>query len=501
MNSISRIGLVLSLAVIAATAGCSSAPPITAEVGQGWKLTWDDEFSGKQLDTTKWSYETNCWGGGNGEQECYTDRPANSFVKDGALVIRAQQESFTGPAEPQDWPNADPTKTATLPYTSARLRTLGKGDFTYGRIEVRAKLPGGQGLWPAIWMLPTDKTYGDWAASGEIDIMEAVNLGTTPELPVYGTLHYGGVYPANVYTGTHYTFTGADPRSDFHTYAIEWSDSQIRWYVDGVHYATQTKTGWYSMSKDANGKLAVHTDGPPFDQRFHLLLNVAVGGAWPGNPDASTTFPQEMTVDYVRVFSCPASPTTLDACATRSPDAQVLAGKKPPGADDIAYDPNFINQDVVTVFDNAVVGPYKLGTYAASGDVKTSFVDDPDRGPVTQIEYNSDESVAYFQSVESFDFTPFTSLEFDAKVGKDPRASGGYTVRMDCTYPCTSGDYAIDLPNDGQWHHFSIPLADLVANPKSNLDLTIVNTPLVISPNTGNQKGVVLLVDNVQVVR
>ena len=152
----------------------ASAEDIQATVGEGWQLVWNDEFDGDAIDSSKWDWETNCWGGGNNELQCYTDRPENSFIRDGKLVIHAQPEEFTGPAEPLEWGSNAGDR--TLPYTSARLRTLGQGDWKYGRIEVRAKLPQGQGIWPAIWMLPTDWVYGGWAASGEMDIMEAVNL-------------------------------------------------------------------------------------------------------------------------------------------------------------------------------------------------------------------------------------------------------------------------------------------------------------------------------------
>src|SRR5690606_20652518 len=153
----------------------------------GWKLEWHDEFDGDSIDTTVWTHETNCWGGGNNELQCYTDRPENSLLRDGALVIRALDEEFTGPAEPLEWEGTDPNVTATLPHTSARLVTRDAVDVHYGRVEVRAKIPGGQGAWPAIWMLPTDSVYGGWAASGEIDIMEAVNLGMTDQMEVHGT--------------------------------------------------------------------------------------------------------------------------------------------------------------------------------------------------------------------------------------------------------------------------------------------------------------------------
>jgi len=245
-----------------------------------WQLVWADEFNGQQIDTNKWEHEVNGWGGGNNELQYYTARQHNSHVANGVLTITARQETYTG-------------SDGTRHYTSARLRTENKGDWRYGRVEVSARMPEGQGLWPAIWMLPTDDAYGGWAASGEIDIMEAVNLNRGGGNDVHGTLHYGGQWPNNTYTGEAYT----PPNSvvdHFHEYAIEWEPGEIRWYVDGVHY--QTQNDWWT----ANGAYPA-----PFDQRFHLILNVAVGGDWPGNPDGSTVFPQTMQVDYVRVYQRP----------------------------------------------------------------------------------------------------------------------------------------------------------------------------------------------------
>ncbi len=241
----------------------------------GWQLVWNDEFDGSSIDSRKWEHEVNAQGGGNNELQYYTARPENSYIENGNLVIRALKETYTGPE-------------GTREYTSARLRTKNKGDWKYGRFEIRAKLPFGQGLWPAIWMLPTDWVYGGWAASGEIDIMEL--LGQEPN-KVYGTLHYGGEWPNNVHTGTSYTLPNGNFSDDFHLFVLEWDTTAFRWYVDGIHYQTQTQ--WYS----SGGAYPA-----PFDQRFHLLLNVAVGGNWPGNPDDSTTFPQTMVIDYVRVY-------------------------------------------------------------------------------------------------------------------------------------------------------------------------------------------------------
>lgn len=210
-------------------------------------------------------------GWGNGELQYYTAN--NATVADGLLTIRAREQNIAG-----------------YGYSSARLRTKGLGDWTYGRFEMRAKLPVGQGLWPAFWMLPSDNVYGTWAASGEIDIMES--LGHDPDR-IHGTLHYGGAAPANVSSGESYRLPLGSAQ-DFHTYAIEWERGEFRWYIDDIHYAT--RTGWWS----AGGPYPA-----PFDQDFHLLLNLAVGGTWPGAPDATTEFPQALVVDYVRVYQRP----------------------------------------------------------------------------------------------------------------------------------------------------------------------------------------------------
>ncbi len=243
---------------------------------QQWQMVWNDEFEGTVLDGTKWTAQIGDGtpglpsGWGNNELQYYTAE--NATVGGGYLTITAKKEVL------QTWA-----------YTSARIRTLGKGEWTYGRFEMRAKLPEGQGLWPAFWMLPSSSTYGTWAASGEIDIMEI--RGSDPGR-VHGTIHYGGPWPANTFTGQDYLLPGGQTFADeFHLFAVEWKAGEIRWFVDSVEYATQTS--WYSSG------------GPwpaPFDKEFHLLLNVAVGGNFPGAPDSTTQFPQTMIVDYVRVY-------------------------------------------------------------------------------------------------------------------------------------------------------------------------------------------------------
>lgn len=241
----------------------------------GWKLVWSDEFNGKELDFTKWSVEENGHGGGNGELQFYVDRPENVRLENGNLVLEARKDSYSSAGVVKD-------------YSSGRIRTKRHASWTYGRFEVRAKLPTGRGIWPAIWMLPEKEAYGGWAASGEIDIMELV--GHEPA-KAHGTLHYGASWPKNVHTGEPFTLKSGIFADDFHVFALEWEKGVFRWYVDGELYQTQTK--WSTTGGEFPA---------PFDQPFHLVLNVAVGGGWPGPPDAATVFPQRMTVDYVRVF-------------------------------------------------------------------------------------------------------------------------------------------------------------------------------------------------------
>lgn len=248
----------------------TNTPLPTSTPEPEWVMVWQDEFDGTEIDESKWSFEVNGDGGGNSELQYYTDFPENAFIEEGHLVIQALEERYIGHE-----------------YTSARMRTLGKGDWQYGRFEIRAKLPTGQGLWPAIWMLPTEWRYGGWPSSGEIDIMEL--LGQEPDT-VHGTIHYGGL-GSHQYTGRPFILAKGDFVSEFHVFTLEWEETALRWYVDGELY--QTQTVWNTKNHDYPA---------PFDQPFHLILNVAVGGNWPGSPDETTVFPQRMEVDYVRVY-------------------------------------------------------------------------------------------------------------------------------------------------------------------------------------------------------
>lgn len=238
------------------------------------QLIWQDNFDGSNLNLSNWDYEygdgcPELCGWGNAELQHYTDQPENITVSNGTLKITAHKNTGTFPE-----------------YTSSRIRTKGLATFQSGRIEARIKMPIGQGLWPAFWMLPEDFNYGSWPLSGEIDITEM--LGQEPSIS-HGTIHYGAKWPMNQYQGNSIDLGGAALHDDFHTYAIEWEQDEIRWYLDNQLFSTKTKDNLGSFPWR-------------FDQDFHLLLNVAIGGNWPGYPNASTPFPQSMEVDYVRVY-------------------------------------------------------------------------------------------------------------------------------------------------------------------------------------------------------
>lgn len=645
-----------------------------------WTLVWSDEFEGNEIDLSKWSHEENCWGGGNNEQQCYTNRGVNSFLDNGVLNIVAQREDFTGP----DNPDGNLDSVTTLPYTSARLRSLNKGDWTYGRFEISAKMPYGQGTWPAIWMLPTDYVYGGWAASGEIDIMEAVNLKTQSDAPdaaegdleneIHGTLHFGQSWPGNVSAGTHYELANElNPADGFHEYAIEWEEGEIRWYVDDLHYATQTSDGWYAHYINEEGVLVAGEGAAPFNERFHMLINFAVGGNWAANVNEGgideSAFPQTMQVDYVRVYECSVNPTNGQGCASIGDDFESVPGVEEPvladpdsefgsgpvfnlfidelaeglefgsynpngsvsfsvveeddrgnvimfeqsgtlgnmflnapsfsmnhfaeygqlsfdlkvidnsaGAsvlvkidsgwpnvsdysvelpeqgewqtitiglanmlangnsiapgnfadilnvtnpfvlepnnpislaiDNIRYQYNVENINEVVVFDEADHPPFAIGKYVANGSVDIELIDSgTDNGMVQQVTWNTNESVVYFQtmlqadsSTLKLDMTNKDTLEFDLYVVEDDRDNRDYIIKMDCGFPCGTGDYPIETPDIGVWTSYSIPLANLVSHPGSSLDLSSVDTPLVFFPAWGNQQGVVLQVDNVKVI-
>ena len=484
--------------VVATSSEASSASSNASSTAAGWKLVWSDEFDGTTIDKTKWSFEENCWGGGNGEQQCYTNQDTNAFVSDGKLNIVARKESFTGPNSP----DGTGTATATLPYTSARLRTKNLAEWSYGRFEIRAKLPQGQGTWPAIWMLPTNSPYGDWAASGEIDILEAVNLkaptdeagasADTPESRVYGTLHYGRAWPGNVNSGEPYKLPGGiNPSDDFHTYALEWEDGEIRWYVDDVHYQTQRSDGWYSQYM-LSGILTDAPVGAPFDNsaKFHMLLNLAVGGAWAGNVNNKgideTVFPQTMQVEYVRAYECQASPTTGKGCATIGSAATLNPGHTRP----VLTGGQFASLPLFAMYSDALATGLKIDSYNPNGTVSYSEVSEAGRGKVLNVVKTGGAGNVYFNisagASNLNDWMANGELVFDVKLNSKATDSK-LLVKMDSGWPNVS-DVEVTLPAVGQWAEYRISVADLIARGNSlasgKASITAITNIFVVEPST-----------------
>lgn len=268
----------VALARCASTGTADASPtPTPAE----YVLSWSDEFDGPDgsaPDPARWTPEVNANGGFNNELQYYTDRAANLQVRGGQLVITGKKEHYTGPE-------------GTREYTSARLTSHPSFQQVYGRFEASMKLPRGQGVWPAFWLLGQNVTQVGWPACGEIDIME--NVGFEPAT-VHGTIHGPGFSGADG-INTPYSLASGAFADAFHQFAAEWEPGRIRFYVDGVLFATRTPA---DLPRGATWVL----DGHPFT----ILLNLAIGGNWPGSPDASTVFPQQLLVDYVRVYERPA---------------------------------------------------------------------------------------------------------------------------------------------------------------------------------------------------
>ncbi len=245
--------------------------PDTWTPGAGWTLAWADEFSGTSIDPNNWTYDVGGGGWGNNELETYTSSPANSYVQNGELVIKAIKSRGR--------------------YTSARLKTQGLHSWQYGKVAARIRLPYGQGLWPAFWMLGDNITTVGWPKCGEIDIMELIGGGENRDDTIYGTMHWEE-------NGSH-VMAGSGPielpdpqffYQDYHVFEIEWNATTIIWRLDSVEY--------FRASVDTT----VFPNREEFQRPFFIILNLAVGGNWPGNPNHNTVFPQYMYVDWVRVY-------------------------------------------------------------------------------------------------------------------------------------------------------------------------------------------------------
>ncbi|MFK3870193.1 family 16 glycosylhydrolase [Pseudoalteromonas rhizosphaerae] len=495
-----------------------------------WQMVWSDEFDGASIDSNKWNFELSCAGGGNNEKQCYTDNEQNAFIKDGILNLVAL------PAD----------EGAEKPYTSARLNTRYNADFTYGRFEMRAKLPSGQGSWPAFWMMPTDEEYGTWPRSGEIDILEAVNLKTvaedgTVEANIHGTLHYGREWPNNSNSGKAYTFAeGMNPADDFHTYAIEWQEGEIRWYVDGYLYATQRRSevrynskdeavglkhkGWFAeYFEQGNGELTTHWDNAPFDKDFYLILNNAVGGDWPENVNnlgvdaAAFAEGQSFEIDYVRVYQCAANTDTGKGCETVRPgydnlEDALVEGKVPvptPPSDGVAKN--------LDIFNGSLDANWIA--WDCCGGTTPETITDADKGDVVKFNINDNNGTVLGFSTRGGHFpdgfagssSPFDAsllldlngrVSFDMKVVTPPTSSTTWLLKAEAgDGGPNTGDVPLSESNEGvtpvtgQWQTYTFPLSLLQ---ERGLDISAIDV-LMVFPTWQTGGGAEYLITNVAI--
>ncbi|MHC4783783.1 MAG: carbohydrate-binding protein, partial [Planctomycetota bacterium] len=418
-----------------------------------YQLVWSDEFDGTSLNTANWSYQDgdgcpNLCGWGNNELQWY--RSQNTTVSGGNLIITAKEESYGG-----------------RDYTSGKIISRYKQDFLYGRMEARIQVPTGGGIWPAFWMMPTDEVYGGWAASGEIDIMETCNNTDY----IGGTIHYGGNWPDNRYSGGNYSPGGMDFSDAFHVYTIEWDLDEIRWYVDGNLYSTKTSSLWYSDSDPGNPRA-------PFDQEFYFILNVAVGGNYTGCTSSgciSASFPQQMLVDYVRVYqespnnaptvsitnpsdgaTLPAGNITIDATASDS-DGSVATVE-------FYADGSYLGEDTTAPYSytwNSVTdGCYTIMARAVDdlGGYSTDSIDIEVGTGCPQIPYyDSPMAIPGQIEAEDFDLGGEGSAYHDsdaANNGGQYRTSEGVDIET-----CAEGGYDVGWISADEWLEYTVDVA------------------------------------------
>ncbi|TQV71540.1 glycoside hydrolase family 16 protein [Aliikangiella marina] len=448
-----------------------------------WQLVFSDEFDGDSVDTTKWNIEEgdgcpDLCGWGNNELQIYS--ADNVSVADGILRIEGREEAEGG-------------------YSSGRINTKGKFDFNYGRVVVRARIPSGQGTWPAIWALHSNPDiYGGWPQSGEIDIMEAFGYGANGVDTTDSTVHSG--LPLNTNTFTTSSTTLADSAdTTFHEYELQWERGRMRFFVDGIHYQTQDQDNWFTYYPadedgfyDPWGPYTLGIDDAPFDEFFHLILNFAIGGNRVGAPDASTIFPQTFEIDYVRVYECANSnPTTRRGCGSVDPSVEPLSmhdGGNLEGATtanpyvervDLYVDgPETISLDV-----GGEVSTNTLGVDGFTGENATvtsnpNFQDPDDaENIVWHVSIADDVANVFLASQDltddplldtGFNFStaePVGEIAFDMKINSVAEGTE-LIVKLDSGFP-NLGQVSIPASEwaVGEWKTYSIKFRDLVANP------------------------------------
>ena len=447
----------------------------TNNTPEGWKLIWSDEFNGKALDLKKWDYQLGTGsqygldGWGNQEAQYYTKE--NISLAKGMLVIEAKKEAKNG-------------KT----YTSSRVRTVKEDGTilfatTYGRVEARIKLPIGNGIWPAFWMLPASDTYGNWASSGEIDIMEF--RGRLPNRS-YANLHYGEEWPGNKYSGSLYKYPEGSDGSDFHIYAIEWEPGIIRWYVDdSLFYETSS---WWGMAPEADEPY----DYPaPYDAPFYILLNLAIGGAFDEyRLPSDSEIPAKMYVDYVRVYEKTAGYNYNVSKPIPERDEKNFALYRKTDQGSFVIDPLFktLNSDALSTNTMDVQSGqwYTLALAEFGGSAKTSVENDACHIHV-QKEGNEVHSVQLLQHhgiAKGYTYL----ISFDAKSDKDRKIAVKIGGDDDNAWAVYSSQYAPQLTNEYAQYKYRLTMEN-ESDPSARLEF-----------NVGKEKGDVWL-KNITVTR
>ena len=496
-----------------------------------FRLVFEDDFEGDALDTTKWSVDEgdgcpDLCGWGNNELQVYS--ADNIEVSGGTLKLEGREDGSGG-------------------YTSARINTKGKFDFQYGRVEVSARIPSGQGTWPAIWLLHSDPTiYGPWPLSGEIDIMEAFNYRVDGNQSTKSTTHYGLPTPPFEGTGS-FTDLSVNADTTFREYAVEWEKGRIRFFVDGVHFQTQTVDEYYTYyPADEDGfydrfsPYRLGLEDAPFDQAFHLLLNFAIGGNPVGAPDMDTVFPQAFEIDYVRVYECANSnPGSRRGCGTADPNAVVLEDLDGGPLEDAVTAKPYIEElplyldapELISITVADTTSTNQLSVNGFTGANATVISDpafpDPDdaENTVWRVSVAGDVANVYLQGEDKssdvlldtgFDFSgsglggdPVGELAFDLNI-QSATPGTDLLIKLDSGFPnvgevalpwedfVAEGSYAL-----GEWRSFSVKFEDLLANPGfvdccggAGADLENIVNPFVFEVQNGDAE---VYLDNIRV--
>ncbi len=444
-RSISRLfalGLVFSAAFLLTS--CDSSSSESAD-GPEWSLSWSDEFDGTGIDSDKWGFDlgTNGNGWGNNELQFFTDRSENARIEDGCLVIEAKKESWQG-----------------MDYTSARLKTGDLASFRYGKIEARIKVPEGQGLWPAFWMLGNNVSKVDWPFCGEIDIMEMVGGSASDDSPrgdgvTHGTIHwFDETAGAKTSNGKSLALESGKLADEFHVYGLEWDLGEIRWFLDGEQF----------HSADIS---APHMK--EFTRSFFLILNVAVGGNWPGSPDDATAFPQKMLVDWIRYYS----------------DDSLSAPIEKPAGDSEVPVANFYD----AAMDVSVPG-LETGLTMRFGGTNLPALTRSEAVWTGSISMNAafpggNWGGVYFKLPAPKDMSSFSAaggvLSFEIRI---PDSISSIEIKMESSSGATSvqtADYAAE-PGENGFVRYEIPLADFTA-----VDYSAVTVPFSLwNPTDGD---------------